>query len=510
MLLATPVACLVFSLVELWERHPAYHFFPLPLVALVWFMVRCDGVTMLRHEQPALVRGLFGLHLALALTAFLLVSPFLAGLAFCVAMTAYAVVVREPTEDAPPRWLFPALALFFIPPPLELDMNLHQLLASAATRLSQGWLDAMQVLHVVEGLTVVTPQKRFFVDDACSGTHSMLAAVCAALILCGMKKRSLMHAVFMLLTASMISVVTNVLRICVVIASQQFWSLELDAGIAHDALGVVVFGLDLLLVWCADNGWHFILNHSATRHKQPDAWDQARSAARGRGLPAGLSLMVAIVGGVMFTGPLLLGRAAALQAEQETSAVIDEITMPARLSGWEREGTKPLEDSVIGKVSVRNQVWLYRKDELEAYVAVNYPFPGFHDTRVCYKGQGWEFEKQVDTALPGDAGNTVRFLEMKNPAEFSEARLWLCVLNAFGNCQSFASEDRVGRLADRLFSRWTAPAPVTTTYVLQIMNLNPGKDEQTQHACTELLAGARAHLSGVISGRNEPHGKESE
>ena len=169
---ASPVACLAFALYELWLRHPAYGFVPLPLLALGYLMFK-DGAASKRGRVPCSHQGLIFAHFSLAIAGFVLVSPFFAGLAFAAALAAYATAHERRCEDDAPRWVFPALSLFFVPPPLMADHDLHQLLAGLAARLSQGWLDMINLLHVVEGTIVVTPQRRFFVDDACSGTNSL-------------------------------------------------------------------------------------------------------------------------------------------------------------------------------------------------------------------------------------------------------------------------------------------------------------------------------------------------
>ncbi len=184
--------------------------------------------------------------------------------------------------------------------------------------------------------------------------------------------------------------------------------------------------------------------------------------------------------------------------------------MPAELAGWVREGDKPVEDSMIGKLGVRNQVWLYRKGGQEAFVAVNFPFQGFHDTRLCYTGQGWKFQQQVDAALPGETANTVRFLEMNQPTEMTRAHLWLSVLDESGSALPFRSEEHLDRMSDRLLSRWSKPAPVATTYVLQLMTLEPENDSRSRNALTDLLAGARNCLAETISKHSPLAGKESE
>lgn len=462
-------------------------------------------------QNPKAFRWLTACHLLLALASFLLVSPFLAGLACVMTALALAVAKGKPADQEAPAWSLPVLSLFFIPPPLMMDQHVHQLLAGVAARLSQGWLDAMQVLHVVQGTIVATPAKRFFVDDACSGTNTMLVAICVALIVSSLNKRSLLHAAALLLTAGLISVASNVLRICLVIGSSHFWAWELDHGLVHDAVGIVFFLLDLLLVWSADHGWHFLLN---SRHDREAANDWAAAQPPAFAMPklfSRLSFCVAIIGTALLVGPEILALTRpAIAATVKEPAVPEAFQLPGKLSGWVREGDKPVEDSMIGKVGVRNQVWLYRKGGLQAFVAVNFPFPGFHDTRLCYAGQGWQFQNQVDASLPGDTTNTVRFLAMNQPTEMTRANLWLSVLDEHGSPQAFAEEKGLERMAERLLSRWSAPRPVTTTYVLQVMTMEPENNAREQSDLTELLAGARHCLVEAISNQSPATGKESE
>lgn len=511
LLSAASIVCLSFALQEIWVRHPASHFFPLPLVAWIW-LARRDGVfrAVSSPQNTSAFKWLTASHLLLALAAFVLVSPFLAGVAFVLASTALAAAKGRTSLNEAPAWSLPVLSLFFIPTPLMLDQHLHQVLAGQAARLSQVWLDAMNVLHAVQGTIVATAQKRFFVDDACSGTNTLLVAVCMAVILSCFNRRSFLHVGTLMLSAALISVTSNVLRICVVIGGLHYWGMELDQGAAHEAVGLVFFIVDLLMVWSADHGIHFILNSAPGRFVQ--SREQPRQIpAASMGPLGGFSVAVAVVGTGLLLGPEILALTRPAQtAPTPAISENDEFQMPHTLAGWVREGDKPVENAMIGKLGVRNQVWLYRKDGREAYVAVNFPFLGFHDTRLCYTGQGWQFQRQVDGALPGDKQNTVRFLEMNQPTEMARANLWLSVLDQNGIPQTFHSEKPANRIADRLISRWTAPKPVSNTYVLQVMSLDAEADDHGQDALTELLSDARKILAQTLVNQSTLAGKESE
>jgi len=496
---ASPAACLAFALQELWLRHPAYGFVPLPLLALGYLMFKDRSGLPGGGRRPVLARLLIFAHFALAIAGFILVSPFFAGLAFMASMMAYAASHERRCDDDAPRWVFPALSLFFVPPPLMADHDLHQLLAGLAARLSQGWLDMMHLMNVIEGTIVVTPQRRFFVDDACSGTNSLLTISCIALVMCALRRRTGLHALVLLAVSAMMSVATNVLRICVVIGGAHFYGLELESGMPHQMLGVAFFMLDLMLVWSADHGAGFLLHRaSIPQHVTTRAdTDLARSAGL---LPAGVSVSVALMGGVLLAGPSLLIHRHSSDAKTTLDASVQQFEMPSQLGSWSRAGDQTGESTLIGKLGVRNQVWLYRRGLLEAHVAVNYPFTGFHDTRLCYIGQGWQFQKQTDITPPGENGSTVRHLEMQQPADLLQAHLWLSVFDESGKPQKFPSEDFVKRVSDRLVGRWLQPEQEPgTTVVLQVLCVEPGDAPEARQACAELLSTARQSLSLRLS-----------
>jgi exosortase len=502
---ASPLACLVFALHELWERHPAYGFAPLPLLALGFLLAKDSRGLPSGGRFPIITKLLVFTHFALAIAGFVLVSPFFAGLAFAVSMLAYAVASARRCSEDVPRWVFPSLALFFVPPPLMADHDLHQMLAGLAARLSQSWLDMMQVLHVVEGTIVVTPARRFFVDDACSGTNSLLTNCCISLVMCALRRRSGLHAMVLLLASALMSVATNVLRICVVIGGAHLYGLELESGMPHQLLGIGFFVLDLMLVWSADHGVGFLLHRASMpgRVVPRPMTDLGRHAGL---LPAGLSVSVALMGTVLLAGPSFLARQDVTAAKTSLDQSVQHFEMPAQLVGWTRRGDQAGENSLIGKLGVRNQVWVYQKGTLEAYVAVNYPFTGFHDTRLCYSGQGWQFQKQTDIHPPGERGSTIRHLHMHQPADLLQAHLWLSVFDEHGEAQKFPSEDFVQRVGDRLVGRWLQnEQEPETTVVLQVLAVEPGDDPATRDACGELLAAARQSLSQSLSRTPTPH-----
>ena len=495
---ASPLACLGLALHELWLRHPAYHFVPLPLLVLAWLIWQDTRGILAEGRRLWMTKALVLVHFALATTGFLLLSSFFSGLAFVVAMLAYAVGYPRTSRLDPPRWAIPALAAFVVPPPLMMDSDLHQVMAGLAARLSQGWLDAMQLVHVVEGAIVVTPSRRFFVDDACSGTNSLLTVSCLALIVGALRFRSGWHTLALVIAGALMSVASNVLRICVVIGGAHYYGLALEEGALHELLGMTIFLLDLALVCSADLGLKFVLNHASFSSVVPALLPRQRGVVASL-WPAHVSLAVALLGMGLVFGPSFLVRPAAAAARSNLDVSVQDVELPLQLAGWTRKAGPAIENSLIGSLGVRNKVWVYQQGGQEVSVAVNYPFKGFHDTRLCYIGQGWQIQKQMDITPAGEDGNTVRFLQMSQPADLTQADLWLAVFDDRGVPQRFPSENFAERFSERVAGRWTQPQSLETTVVLQALAVEPDSSSGSQAMRAELLAAARLWLSRTLA-----------
>jgi exosortase len=480
--------------------HPAYQFILLPLAAC-GLLLRGDWEAVSQLSlHSRWVKGLFSLHLLLALVALALPSPFLAGVALLIAAVALSVATGALPGLLTPPWVYPALTLFLIPPPLRLDVTLHQKLSGLASYLSEDLLDLMKIDHLIEGAVMVTADKSFFVDDACSGTNSLLVTLCIAVIVCGLNRRRLLHTLLVFGSAGLIAVAANVLRILVVIVGTVTYGLELEKGWPHEAMGILSFLLDLVLVWSADRGWQFVLNLGERAVKQK----AAVKVDAGRQRPAwlmNLSRVVAVSGLLLWLGPQVLAATRAGPGASSGLSMLDSFEFPAQLAGWERVGDGTQEDSVVGDLGVRNQVWLYRKGPVQVHLAVNFPFLGFHDTRLCYLGRGWRLDKEEDAPMAGSQQNLVRHLSMTQLTEVSHGDVWLCVLRADGSLVKYAEKQALGGFFQRALTRWTgdASAETATTCVMQVMAVEQQLGTQEQQAVDELIAAGVQQLAGKLS-----------
>jgi exosortase len=510
-LASCPFACLVVAVLELIERHPAYHFFPLPLAVMLWLAFQNRRLAD-SPPAPRLLLGrsplLYLAHLAVAAAAFLLGSPFLCGLAFWLAVLWFvrAFDFGGSSREAGLRFL-PVLALFVIPPPMALDFKLQDALAHITAQLSHPWLDLLGVFHAREGVIFVTPSKRFFVDDACSGSNSFLTMSCMAVSASALFGCTGFHALLSTVTSMLGSVAVNMSRIVLVVYAQG-WGWELEKGRSHDLLGIAMFLGGMAVVLSSHFAWAFVLHRSALRDT---ASGPAPALVPPRLGPVGaLSLALCVVAApVVAAAVTLRARPLYLSVWRGQKAAMEEIPdlnlpSPPVIGAWQRESEKPTQDEVVGAIGVRNLVWRYRWAERMGYIGTNYPFTGFHDTRVCYRNSGWEIRGSQDLQTLESSSPNLRLLEMHHTGSLRQATLGLMLLSLDGRVLPFPEDDDSTAAGQRLSRRFlgsvqdSANAPKETTIVLQF--LLPvsagGSDDSAQ--ITEVLNSLASDIAGHL------------
>lgn len=481
-LASCPFICLAVALLELAERHPAYHFFPLPIAVMLWLAVqnlRSTPTLVDLKQYIASAPLLYLAHLAMAAAAGVLGSPFLCGLAFWLSVVwfARAFDFGDTSREAGLRFL-PVLALFLVPPPMGLDFQFQDALASITAKLSHPWLDLLGVFHAREGVVFVTPFKRFFVDDACSGSNSFLTMSCMAVSASALFGCTGFHALLSMITAMLGSVAVNVSRIVLVVYAQR-WGWELEKGWAHEVLGQVMFLGGLAVVLSAHFGWAFILHQSASR-TNPATAEQVNPPTAHTSRLAKLTLTLFLILSPIFGAavtyrsmPLIL----TVWRGQTSAAEIPDLALetPPEVANWKRETDAPTQDEVMGELGVRNLVWRYRSGNRIGYIGASYPFTGFHDTRVCYRNSGWEIRNTQDLALADSQIPGVRLLDMHHTGSMRRATLGLLLLSLDGRMLPFpADEKSVGgqeKLANRILGSVASEKndPKETTVVVQFL-----------------------------------------
>jgi exosortase len=387
---------------QLWLR-PHYQFFPLVLLGaavLAWDRLR--GLGTLTPGPRGVVGLLVGLDWLLLAAAWLLYSSWLAAVATMVLLAAVLVGLGGARLflRALPAWAFLWL---LVPPPFELDRNLVLALQTLTTQWSSRLLDYFGVFHVMAGHVVELGGRRLLVEESCGGVNSLLSVLACTVFFVLLVRRPPVRAVLLVLSALAWVLVANVARVVLVTSLCVQHGIDLTEGWRHDALGLVLFGLALLLIWSTDRLFLFLSapaaeapganeapaeNTEATPTRWPDlsrTWLAAWPTACFFG-----ALCVAYLG--------LYGFHGGATPEGDVPAwvaTVDTKTLPEALGKWQRQKyASPTRNpgSAFGEFS---RAWTYGLGQNQATFSLDYPFPAWHDLTRCYTSQGWALEEQA-------------------------------------------------------------------------------------------------------------------
>lgn len=124
-----------------------------------------------------------------------------------------------------------------------------QFLASATAETA---LRAVHIPVVREGNVLVLTDATLQVAEACSGVRSMMSLVVIGLVVGRYVERRQAARVAIMLAAVPVTVAINALRVTATAIATQYYGIAAAAGMAHEALGLVLFALSaLLLTVCA-------------------------------------------------------------------------------------------------------------------------------------------------------------------------------------------------------------------------------------------------------------------
>jgi len=329
------------------------------------------------------------------------------------------------------------LPLLTIRPPLNRDVDMIQWLQPVTTRLASDLLYFFGILHVREGNVLTFPEKRFLVEEACSGVQSLFFVLFLAVLIAVWHRRRLLVTVLLLGSSVGLAGVMNVLRIFTVAVSWDLWKLDLSGGVPHDILGYVCLGIAAGLVVSSDAFLEFltapmpVLDFAFASAAKSVFWNRRFSyppreepltatEVDGGGVwswgSAGMALAflvlmacTASVQAVMYFrsagGPAIVAAA---------DEMFPEDLLPAGLHGLQKQGYEVEVRSVDHVDGQFSKVWTYGDDHLSTRVSCDYPFSDWHNLEQCYRGIGWTVDERryVDRD-----GWVCSIIQMHNPDE---------------------------------------------------------------------------------------------
>lgn len=447
---------------NLWSFRPHYEFSPVLLVvSLLLLRSRARECEVHKDEFTrtlALMGGCLGA--CLMSVSVLIVSPCLGTVACIITLGAWLVEQwgRGGTSLIGP-WM---LLWLIVPPPFGLDQQMIGFMQAETSVFVSGVLDCFGIEHLVSGNVFQLASGTLFIDEACSGIHSQLVLVSAALVY-GVQQRKHLSRVFILATAAAFwSLCLNLLRIVFIVVSKFLWNIDLEAGVLHECVGFAFIAIGLMLVYSSDQiaqafvHWmqRFGLDESAEYDpmRVPPTMPPASEPLSNRLKSAVTRLVPSLshfssISRVRFLRPLatmLLALAMALGTVQLAVAVsgprvwrsdvaqqmISLNWLPASISQWHQITNERIERHRGSDEGQFSEVWHYATPSLHAQVSFDFPFFGWHELTDCYRSRGWQIIKQEVHSRDGHQPYMV--VDMIGP-DGEHGLLAFCLFDMAGN-----------------------------------------------------------------------------
>jgi exosortase/archaeosortase family protein len=423
-----------------------------------------------------------------------------------------------------------------LPLPLGTDYQLITFLQLFSSRLSSTALDAIGVLHLMEGNTLLLVNKQLFVDEACSGIVSVMSIVACAAIYGVWQNRSLLHIVLLALLGIVWATLMNVLRIVIIAFVLNTWNIDWSAGTAHELLGLVLFLLAFAALATSDQlllallgpievAWLETTGHGLRYGRwlirgfdRTASWGEPSRRPRlvdehRHGEPSGIA--VPVVAAVLFAA-LGLYQLALPSPTDRASAPVDELSDPniARAMQIDRQS---LPSSLLGLRCVdfrsehrdsqhimgeHSQVFSFSDQaNLPVLVSCDFAYPGgWHELSVCYRGIGWELLSRrivVPDTSASDRRWPIVELVLRKP-DGSFAAVLFCAFDDKGQPIEPPAET-LSESFETALSRRKQKSPRGNCFQVQVLLSSPTLPTGERLATgTQLLTAARQQLRDTI------------
>jgi len=492
---------------NLWSR-PYYQFFPMALAGAVFL-----AVSRVRESPRPLVSGsgglallLLGGSLGLLSLGMLFVSPWLASVATELALAGLAWWVGG---RAVLRAVAPGLVmgLTIIPPPLDLDNNLMLYLREVAVQWSSRVLDALGVVHYLSGNVIELPRKQLLVEEACSGINSVLFTAAACLFYLLWQRRPVWRILLCLPCVLAGVLLGNVIRISLGAWLSYHQIMDLLDGWKHELTGLVMVALYLVLILSLDRLMNFLSSPMPAKPDSPVV--PARPARLTARDAAGISpRSVARWARAVGCAFALVGVAAMVRDGQKMQYLMASksalrpgatFMMPEQLGNWHRIDTAVAAHQVETQ-GIYSKIWHYQDGRTTASVALDYPFRGYHDVTICYRGNGWRITHAERQYGAGTNAN-LPLMQVEMARETANVgSLWFSTVDETGR---WLEASEAGR---NFMYRWQIRDGLeSTSYRMQVLvtgfaPLSSGEREQSR----QLFEAARQTLVKQLFSQMQP------
>ncbi|RIK78047.1 MAG: hypothetical protein DCC67_12030 [Planctomycetota bacterium] len=545
-----------------WSR-PQSQFFPFVIAAVAaMFWMRwqeAPAAAAAAGRRPAIIAAaLAALAWTVLLLAVAMYNPWLSAFSFNLLMAAAAVMVGR-RRAVVYLWGLWAMLWLMLPLPLGMDQRLISRLQLASSQLSSVLLDMTGVDHLMSGNMLLLPDRKLFVDEACSGIVSVMSVVACGVIYGVWRNRPPAHIAALAACGVFWAMIMNVVRISAIAVAWHYYRVDWTEGTPHEILSLAVFlvtfgamlSTDQLLAgllapvelaWRATAGdgpyfgrrlavlWDAAVEWGAPQRVAEDLYEherapRARAAAAARPMVAPAAdraagatprrgearMLATLAASFSVLGAAQLSfmgwsyaHPAAPAANVADARRLDGESLPSALAGFRRTAFKAEQrerDDIFGEFS---RTYSFTDENARSYMAsCDFPFSqGWHELTVCYRGSGWEVTRRETRKLPGGRQDetwpiTEADLEQSDGARGFVAWAMFDEHGAPVSPPSGAVLDQLWRLA----MRRSPYVPTRQMFQVQVFfaSVEPIAEDQ-RAAARQLLAAAREELRRKIVG----------
>ena len=510
---------------QVWHR-PHYSFALLLVPVVGWLMRerwprRQPYVPAKRLERLLLCGSFCGLACGIWLY-----SPYLAT-ASAILATGFSVLHIAGLRAVPALFGTWMLLWLVVPPPLGLDLLLISRMQALTSQLSSLMLDLVGVNHVMAGNSLHLETATLFVDDACSGVHSLFALVGCTAVFAVMRRRTVRHGIVLLASSLGWAVLLNLFRVLTIALARVWWDADLATGWPHQMLGTVTFLLALGLMLSMDQWLQFV--GYGVSQATTFSWRRRADAERLRSRPSS-SHASRHLGTMRDLEQTSCRRASASRSNRRTALIAYGVLFATAASSWGRgdsgtdswtnlsltpfsrsllpdshgrwvqQGFHRIERSSSSPLGRSSIVWTYDRTPSDVpsescRISLDAPFSGWHELPRCYEGNGWQIdarEIRVDAEDP-----SVQWVESQlSRATGEHAVLVFGMMREDGRRLTPPPEIGTARLIDRLQDKPT----------LQIQGFLKSDEPISKRQIDELQTLVRMTAARTAAKMNRPQG----
>jgi hypothetical protein len=185
-----------------------------------------------------------------------------------------------------------------------------------------------------------------------------------------------------------------------------------------------------------------------------------------------------------------------------TAASIHEnatFDLPADLAGWHRLDKSVLFIERPQTIARESHLWQYRKGNLTASIAIDYPFAGYHDLNICYALAGWRLGNQTTETEPGMPSDAFFSRTLMTKSTSEDGYLLFALLDEQNHWNRAEGGVNGGGIAGMM--RWVRSDASGPTYQIQalVQQYSPITTAQRQQIDSLFFAARKQLAQQVLS-----------